>query len=60
MQQEITREELARLLREAESAHAEYEKALGRRDEDWPNWYAGFIVDRLRTENASEGKSADR
>jgi hypothetical protein len=33
---ELTREELARLLREAEQAHAAYEKELGSRDEDWP------------------------
>ncbi len=44
----ITKEELARLLREAERAHAEYERELGRRDEDWPSWYAGWILETLR------------
>ena len=44
---ELTREELAELLREAERAHGEYEKQLGERDEDWPSWYAGYILDRL-------------
>ena len=44
---EVTKEELAELLREAERAHGEYERELGRRDDDWPTWYAGFIVDRL-------------
>ncbi len=47
---QLTKDELARLLREAEHAHAEYEKELGRRDEDWASWYAGWIVDRLRGE----------
>jgi hypothetical protein len=43
----LTREDLADLLREAERAHAEYERELGQRDEDWPSWYAGYIVDKL-------------
>jgi hypothetical protein len=38
---------LARLLREAESAHGEFEAGLGRRDEGWPEWYARYITDRL-------------
>jgi hypothetical protein len=47
VQVELTREELARLLREAEAAHGEYERELGRRDEDWPGWYADYILRRL-------------
>ncbi|HXV35093.1 MAG TPA: hypothetical protein VD769_13885 [Gaiellaceae bacterium] len=47
MQAQLTRDELARLLREAERAHAEYEKELGQRDEDWPAWYADYILRRL-------------
>ena len=43
----ITAEELAAELREAEAAHGVYEQELGHRDEDWPTWYATFIVDRL-------------
>lgn len=43
----VTREELAVLLREAEHAHGEYERELGSRDEDWPAWYAAYIIDRL-------------
>jgi hypothetical protein len=46
-QDELTKEQLTTLLREAEKAHAEYEKSLGRRDDDWPAWYAGFIVEKL-------------
>ena len=44
----LTQDELAELLREAERAHAVYEKELGSRDDDWPGWYAGYILDRLR------------
>lgn len=43
----LTQEDLAALLREAEGAHAEYERELGARDEDWPAWYAVYILDRL-------------
>ena len=43
----ITAEELASELRAAEAAHGVYEQELGHRDEDWPDWYARFIVDRL-------------
>ena len=47
MQPQLTREELAKLLLEAEQAHAAYEKELGQRDEDWPGWYADYILRRL-------------
>jgi hypothetical protein len=47
---DLTKEELARLLREAEEAHGKYEKEElgGERDADWPSWYAEFIVNALR------------
>ena len=44
---DLTEERLAELLREAEAAHGEYEQALGRRDDDWPAWYAHYIVGKL-------------
>jgi hypothetical protein len=47
MQVEVTTEELARLLQEAERAHGEYERQLGRRDDDWPAWYANYILRQL-------------
>ena len=50
---QVTRERLAELLREAEHAHGEYERELGRRDEDWPAWYAGFILERLGVESST-------
>ena len=39
-----------RLLREAEAAHGEYEQELGEPDDDWPAWYAQYIVARLQEE----------
>jgi hypothetical protein len=50
---ELTTEDLASLLREAEKAHADYERELGSRDEDWPSWYAGYILDRLNRDPSS-------
>lgn len=46
---------LATLLREAEEAHAFYEKGLGHRDDDWQSWYADFIVTRLEEIGTCEG-----
>jgi hypothetical protein len=42
----MTPEALAQSLRNAEKAHAEYEKTLGHRDENWPEFYARFILDQ--------------
>jgi catechol 2,3-dioxygenase-like lactoylglutathione lyase family enzyme len=36
--------ELASALRRAEGAHGEHEKRTGRRDAEWPEWYADYIV----------------
>jgi catechol 2,3-dioxygenase-like lactoylglutathione lyase family enzyme len=36
--------DLARALRRAEAAHGEHEKRTGQRDENWPDWYAAYIV----------------
>ncbi len=52
---QLTTEELARLLQEAERAHADYERQLGERDEDWPTWYAEYILDQLRARAAGPG-----
>ena len=40
-------EQLAELLRQAEKAHAEYEREIGHPDPDWPSWYARFILDKI-------------
>ena len=46
---DLTKEELTRLLPDAEKAHVEYEQRElgGERDEDWPAWYAEYIVNAL-------------
>jgi catechol 2,3-dioxygenase-like lactoylglutathione lyase family enzyme len=36
--------ELAAALRRAEAAHGEHEKRTGRRDANWADWYAEYIV----------------
>jgi catechol 2,3-dioxygenase-like lactoylglutathione lyase family enzyme len=36
--------ELASALRRAEAAHGEHEKRTGQRDENWPEWYAAYMV----------------
>jgi catechol 2,3-dioxygenase-like lactoylglutathione lyase family enzyme len=36
--------ELESALRRAATAHGEHEKRIGKRDEDWPTWYADYIV----------------
>ncbi len=51
-QSPISEQTLAQLLRDAEHAHAEYERQLGEWDEDWPSWYAHYIVERLRATTA--------
>jgi catechol 2,3-dioxygenase-like lactoylglutathione lyase family enzyme len=36
--------ELASALRRAEAAHGEHEKRTGQRDENWPEWYAAYMI----------------
>jgi catechol 2,3-dioxygenase-like lactoylglutathione lyase family enzyme len=36
--------DLAQALRRAEAAHGEHEKRTGQRDENWPDWYATYMV----------------
>jgi hypothetical protein len=45
--QPLTEERLAELLTLAKDAHAEYERQTGEYDQDWPRWYARFILERL-------------
>jgi hypothetical protein len=55
---ELTKEELTRLLREAEAAHGTYERDElgGVRDEEWAPWYAEFIVNALREREEGPGQ----
>ncbi|NJE25416.1 hypothetical protein E3E22_02005 [Thermococcus sp. MV5] len=50
----ITKERLIQLLKEAEKAHAEYEGKLGKRDENWPEWYAEYIIEKLKKGKISQ------
>jgi catechol 2,3-dioxygenase-like lactoylglutathione lyase family enzyme len=36
--------DLASAFRRAEAAHGEHEKRTGERDENWPDWYAAYMV----------------
>jgi catechol 2,3-dioxygenase-like lactoylglutathione lyase family enzyme len=36
--------DLASAFRRAEQAHGAHEKILGHRDEEWPEWYAAYMV----------------
>ena len=36
--------DLASALRRAEAAHGEHERRTGQRDEDWPSWYAEYMI----------------
>ncbi len=36
--------DLASALQRAEAAHGEHEKRTGRRDENWPDWYAAYMA----------------
>ena len=47
----VTEERLRTLLRIAESAHGAFEAERGEPDDDWPTWYAAFIVSRWREEH---------
>jgi catechol 2,3-dioxygenase-like lactoylglutathione lyase family enzyme len=36
--------DLANAMRRAESAHGEHEARTGERDENWPDWYASYMI----------------
>jgi catechol 2,3-dioxygenase-like lactoylglutathione lyase family enzyme len=36
--------ELAAALRRAAAAHGEHERRVGQREEEWPDWYAAYMV----------------
>ena len=40
----VSKDDLAKALRRAEAAHGVHEKKLGKRDENWPDWYAEYMV----------------
>ena len=50
---DLTKDELERLLIEAKEAYAVYEEEMGEPDEDWAEWYADYIIKRLKEKNSS-------
>jgi hypothetical protein len=36
--------DLAQAMRRASVAHGEHEKRIGEADENWPDWYAAYMV----------------
>ena len=44
---------LAAALRRAEAAHGKHEQQLGHRDENWPDWYARYMVEETRQDKAA-------
>ena len=40
----VSAADLASALRRAASAHGEHEKRIGEADENWPDWYAAYMV----------------
>lgn len=41
---------LAEALRRAAAAHGQHEKEIGHRDENWPDWYAKFMVEEQESQ----------
>ncbi len=46
--------DLAAALRRAAAAHGRHEAEIGHADENWPDWYAQYMVDE-QTERAGDG-----
>ena len=44
MTNNITIEELENLMKKAEEEHKNYESQLGKKDDDWPVWFAKYII----------------
>lgn len=40
----VSAADLASALRRAATAHGEHEKRIGQADENWPDWYAAYLV----------------
>jgi hypothetical protein len=46
--------DLANAMRRAEAAHGEHEKRLGKRDENWADWYAEYMAHEQSGEKLPE------
>jgi hypothetical protein len=49
-------ERLTEILREAEHAHAVFERRLGHADADWAAWYARHIIDRISEDESARSE----
>jgi catechol 2,3-dioxygenase-like lactoylglutathione lyase family enzyme len=45
--------DLAEALRRAEAAHGKHEAELGERDENWPDWYAQYLIEERQAPSTS-------
>lgn len=55
----LTEDRLAKLLRMAAKAHHEYEASLGHADENWPVWYAQYMLENSVALDAPKPQSVD-
>lgn len=55
----LSKADLAILLEEAKKAHAAYESLLGSKDDDWAQWYADFILKKVRSRGLDTGPVPD-
>ena len=51
--------DLASALRRAAAAHGEHEKRTGQRDENWPDWYAAYMVAEQAGDGAADVSDYD-
>jgi hypothetical protein len=49
-------ERLTEILREAEHAHAVYQRGLGHADPAWATWYARHIIHRLSEDESARSE----
>lgn len=47
----VSVEELADALREAKDAHTAFEQAFGEPDNDWPTWYAQYLLGEIQVQS---------
>lgn len=43
----LTKEQLELLLKETSTEHGKYEKTIGHYDDDWPAWYAEYMIKKI-------------
>lgn len=56
---QLDRDMLAKLIKEASDAHHEYEATLEAKDEQWPQWYADYILERFDEELSVADENAE-